>query len=244
MVRSEPADLGLAPWGMEPADMEGNADDAAEKGTAALAGMTAHEAFRSPIFYILLVSTLFLNFGMYLYSMIPSYVASMDISASMPLLGATASSVAMAAQTIAKVVLGYTGDRKPYASTCAGVGLGIVGVILFATGLQAVALVYAAAFTYGVFYGVTNVMMPILTRKNFGVRDYARIYARVSMASCTGALVSGFIWGSTIEATGSFTITFIGVTTMMALSIIFLLVVKRMGRSPEKGDSSGRIAEQ
>ena len=230
MVRSEPADLGIAPWGMEQADGAEDADAAMVASTVSSADKTAHEAFTAPIFYMLLIATLFLNFGMYVYSMIPSYIASMDIAASMPLLGATASSVAMAAQTIAKVVLGYTGDKKPYASTCVGITLGIVGIALFATGLHAVAIVYAAAFTYGFFYGVTNVMMPILTRKNFGVRDYPRIYARVSMASSTGALVSGFIWGATIEATGSFAIMFVGIIVMMALSIVFLLVVKRMGR--------------
>ncbi|MGI6221827.1 MAG: MFS transporter [Coriobacteriales bacterium] len=229
MVRSEPADLGLAPWGAE-TDVAGAEDDAPETTAASPEGMTASEAFRSPIFYILLVSTLFLNFGMYLYSMLPSYISTMDIATAMPLLGATASSVAMAGQTISKLVLGFTGDKKPYASVCAGVSLGIVGVVLLATGLQAVALIYAAAFTYGFFYGVTNVMMPILTRKNFGIRDYPRIYARVSMASCTGALVSGFVWGPTIEATGSFTITFTGIIAMMALSIFFLLIVKRKAK--------------
>ena len=228
MIRSNPADLGLAPRGFEQ-DSAGESDESARQAYAN-SGTTLKGALSSPSFYLLLAGTLFLNFGMYVYSMIPSYVASMDIATTMPLLGALASSVAMAAQTIAKVVLGYTGDRKPYASTCVGVGLGIIGIALFATGLQTVALIYAASFTYGFFYGVTNVMMPILTRKNFGNRDYPRIYARVSMASCTGALVSGFIWGATIEASGGFTIMFIGIITMMTLSIVFVLLMKRLAK--------------
>ena len=50
------------------------------------------------------------------YFMIPSYATTLEIGAAMPLLGATASSVAMACRTISKLVLGAVGERAPHAA--------------------------------------------------------------------------------------------------------------------------------
>ena len=171
-----------------------------------------------------------LNFNMYVYFMIPSYVSMQEIGALMPLLGATASSVAMAGQTISKIALGYIGDRFPYAGAIAGVSLGVIGTALLAVGGASAMVVYLAAFTYGFYYGVTNVMMPILTRRSFGTVDYAKIYARISMAATLAGSTAGFVWGSLIDATGSYLPMFIGVDAMLILTIVLIIALARLDK--------------
>ena len=183
-----------------------------------------------PVFFLILAMCFMLNFGMYVYFMIPSYMNTLELSVAMPLLGATASSVAMAGQTVSKLVLGYVGDARPYASTVLTLGLGVVGVTLLFVGGASAALLYAGVFVYGCFYGITNVMTPIITRRAFGDADYPTIYSRVSMAASIGSVVSGFIWGASIEATGGYTLMFAGVIAVMALTAVAVVAIGRLSR--------------
>ena len=60
-------------------------------------------------------------------------------------------------------------------------------------------LIGAAAILYGIYYGVTNVMSPLLARKTFGGLEYPIIYARISMAANVAGVLSGFVWGAVID---------------------------------------------
>ena len=238
MVASRPEDKGLAPFGADEAACraEGSADDGAAAGGSAqgaasgAAGIPASQAFKMPVFFLILAMCFMLNFGMYVYFMIPSYMNTLELSIAMPLLGATASSVAMAGQTVSKLVLGYVGDARPYASTVFTLGLGVVGVVLLFVGGASAAMLYVAVFVYGCFYGITNVMTPIITRRAFGDADYPTIYSRVSMAASIGSVVSGFIWAASIEATGGYTLMFAGVIVVMALTAVAVVAIGRLSR--------------
>ena len=243
MVASWPEDRGLAPFGADtlPQIADGGrgegSDDAQDSATAGgaapaagAAGVPASQAFKMPVFFLILAMCFMLNFGMYVYFMIPSYMNTLELSVAMPLLGATASSVAMAGQTVSKLVLGYAGDARPYASTVFTLGLGVVGVILLFVGGASAVLLYVGVFVYGCFYGITNVMTPIITRRAFGDADYPTIYSRVSMAASIGSVVSGFIWGASIEATGGYALMFAGVIVVMALTVVAVVAIGRLSR--------------
>ena len=230
MVSSRPEDKGLAPYGAK-SGADGGPDAAPADGEPRIAsGVPAARAFKMPVFFLIVAMCFMLNFGMYLYFMIPSYMNSLELSIAMPLLGATASSVAMAGQTASKLVLGYAGEKAPYASTMITLGLGIAGVALLLAGGQQAALLYAAVFVYGCFYGITNVMTPIITRRAFGDLEYATIYSRVSMAASIGSVVSGFIWGASIEVTGGYTVMAVGIMVTMALTAAAVAAIGRMQR--------------
>lgn len=246
MVASRPEDRGLAPFGAEASrrivdNAEKGGSGAAQSGSAAgamgpatsaagAAGIPASQAFKMPVFFLILAMCFMLNFGMYVYFMIPSYMNTLELSIAMPLLGATASSVAMAGQTVSKLVLGYVGDGRPYASTVFTLGLGVAGVVLLFVGGASAVLLYVGVFVYGCFYGITNVMTPIITRRAFGDADYPTIYSRVSMAASIGSVVSGFIWGASIEATGGYALMFAGVIVVMALTVVAVVAIGRLSR--------------
>ena len=221
LVRSRPEDKGLMPFGYSESDQP-------EK--AASQGVAADKAYRMPAFFLILAACFTLNMGMPAYFMIPSYSATLPAAAAIPLLGATASSAAMAGQTISKLVLGAIGDKRTYSGIISGISLGILGIAGLAMGGSSAVLIYAASFSFGFFYGVTNVMMPILTRRTFGDRDYAQIYSRVSMVASIANIAGAFLWGATVDATGGYTVLFAGSLIFMAITIILTVVINRQNR--------------
>lgn len=231
MVRSRPEDMGLQPVGY----VVGDDDDATAGDLASEEGVPASKAYKMPVFFLICAMCFFLNIGMYVYFMIPSYATTLAVGAALPLLGATASSVAMAGQTVSKLALGAVGEKHPQAATVVTLVLGIVGVALFALCTESAPAYYAAALFFGCYYGITNVMMPLFTRRAFGNRDYAPIYAKVSMVASVSNAVAALIWGTVIDATHSYMPMFVGVIVLMALTIVTVVLI---GRSTSKKEDT------
>ena len=221
MVSSRPADKGLKPLGWEPGDE-------ARASAPAAQGVPASQAFKMPVFYLILIMCFTLNIAMAVYFLIPSYATTLEIGAAMPLLGATASSVAMAGQTGSKLVLGAVGEKAPHASTLVALGCGIAGSALFAFVAGSVPVFYASALLFGVYYGITNVMMPLFTRRAFGDAEYAQIYSRVSMVASISNVIGGFVWGTLVSVTGSYVVMFVGAIALMAVTCIVVVAISRM----------------
>ena len=219
LISTSPEERGIAPVGL---DASGDQAAQAEALAAANAGMAAKDAYKTPAFVLLLLLAFFMNFGMYVYYVTPAYIGTLPIGIEIPLLGATAASVAMAAQTISKLSLGAIGDKRTYSSTAVSLGLGVIGVLILGFMATSQATVFVGVFAYGFYYGLYSVMMPILTRKAFGVKDYPQIYSRVSMVASIAGVASGFAWGSLMQVTGTWMSVFIGVAACLALSIFMV----------------------
>ncbi len=233
-VASRPSDKGLLPHGASETTMAASDGDmrgpmTAAEVVASLApgdhprsrrGIPAKEAFKMPQFYLIMGFAFFLNSGMYLNGMIPSYVSTLAVGATIPMLGSLATSLSMAAQTGTKLALGYASERHPFAGSILCASMGIVGVaLLLAGGASGIpVMIGAAAVLYGVYYGVTNVMSPSLARKTFGGLEYPIVYARISMAANVAGVLSGFVWGAVIDLAG-FEAAYLGGMAVIALAI-------------------------
>lgn len=222
MVFSSPADKGLAPVG----DAQPDFEEGCDSGNETTRGVTAHEAFKMPIFYLIVAFAFLLNFGMYVYFIIPAYSNTLEISVMLPMLGAICSSMAMAGQTVSKLVYGFVGDRHPYSCSIVGLVLGVVGVVLLVAGNWSPALMYVAALAFGAYYGVTNVMSPILTRQSFGDAEYPKIYSRISTGAAVANMVAAFILGGLIDLTGGYMVVFVIdiVVLLVLIAIVFAMI--------------------
>lgn len=231
-IVSDPTKKGLRPYGADEveglavgqaADVgEGFADGPSSNtaSTAQGAYVKAAQAFKMPEFYLIFAACFCLSFGMYLNSMIPSYLSTLAIGAAIPLLGAFATSTSMASQTISKLVLGFVGDKQPYVGAIIGAACGLLGIALLVAGAGSAAIVLVGAFAFGLYYGVVNVMMPILTRRCFGDGEYPIIYSRVSVAATVSGVVSGLLWGTLIEVFDSYSVMFVGVSLFIVVAIV------------------------
>lgn len=198
-------------------------------------GVSVGSASASGLLLLIADIAFILNFGMFLYFLIPSFATSLPAASAFPLLGALASSAAMAGQTASKIVLGFVGDRAPAAGTVAGIAAGLAGMAALWFCAGEAALVLAGAFLFGAFCGVANVMMPLFTRLGFGMRDYPRIYAKVSMAASLGAIVSGVLWSAALGVTDSYAELFVGIATLLCIALALVTVLARRLRYRDEG---------
>ncbi|MGI6220269.1 MAG: CynX/NimT family MFS transporter [Coriobacteriales bacterium] len=231
-IASYPADKGLVPYGTEV--VPGASPQVTRiphasptQRHSALPGAKPSNVFRTPAFALIFALCALLNMAMYAYFIIPSYIGSLEIGAALPLLGASAASAAMAGQTVAKIALGFVGDRKPVAATCAALGCGMLGIFLLLFFPVSTVAIFAGACLFGVQYGIAFVMMPIFTRRAFGAGNYANTYARVSMAASISSVIAGLAGGTIVDSGGGFALVFAIVLGISALAIIMTLAVGR-----------------
>jgi len=113
-------------------------------------------------------------------------------------------------------------------TTVSRLGCGIAGSALFAFAAGSAPAFYASALLFGVYYGITNVMMPLFTRRAFGDAEYAQIYSRVSMVASISNVIGGFVWGTLVSVTGSYVVMFVGAIALMVITCAVVLVMSRM----------------
>lgn len=231
VLRSYPADKGLQPVGSEEDDeaapaagADGAVDD--EAVAASLPGMSAAEAFKSPSFILICILALLLNIGIFIYQLFASYIATLPIAVAWPTIGSLVMSVAMAGQTIGKIALGAAGDKSPLVATLFGVACGIVGLAAMALGGNVAWILFLAGGVYGICYALPNVMLPILTRAFYGVRDYSIIYSRISMAASIGGACAALIFGTITANFGYMPMFVLGIILVAASAAVVIAAVK------------------
>ncbi|MDO4503412.1 MAG: MFS transporter [Coriobacteriia bacterium] len=255
LTASYPADKGLQPWGAEEAEPEagespgttaatapnaGQSPAAATSGPvkhAAPDGVSAAQALRMPAFALICLICFGINMGMQTYFLMPSYASTLQVVALVPLLGSFASSATMAGQTVGKLALGAVGGRWPFKSFMAALAMGMIAVVGLGLFAESAAVFVGSALLFGAFYALTNVMMPLYTRRFFGDRDYATIYSRVSMVASISNAAGAFIWGTLVSVTGNFLFMYVGAFAIMVGTALCVVLLYREGR--KKGSFKG-----
>lgn len=222
IIRSFPADKGLKPAGYEENGSGGNNLEEMN------IGIEAKKAFKTKSFVFLALFGMIINVCMYGYAMTASYISALPVSETLPLLAATVSSVAMAGQTVAKVVLGITGDKSVLGSIYAALGLGIMGMLGYLLFRDSEILLCISALCYGVSYGLTNVILPIMTRRLFGLKDYVSIYAKVTVFASFGSVIAAPLLGSTVDITGSHVTMFIVIIALFMIAMTVATLAMRL----------------
>lgn len=227
LVEATPASANAAAPTAPAAPAAAQAAAARDAVTVQITGIPASQAFKMPVFYCLAALGFCLNFGMYVYIMIPSYASTLDIGIVFPLLGATAGSVAMAGQTIFKLGAGSVGEKRPAATVIVALCCGLTGLALFSFCAESMIGYYIGAGGFGLYYGVTNVMLPILARRSFGDAEYAVIYSKISIVSAVSNVMAALILGTLIDATGSYLTMFGCVAVVLCVSAALTVVICR-----------------
>ncbi|MEA5050990.1 MAG: MFS transporter [Oscillospiraceae bacterium] len=189
LLRSRPAEMGLEPYGYEPA--------AAAAGTdAGPQGPTLGEAVRSPTLYVMLLAIALLGYGGGACQSFTSFgmTLGMTVTAASALVSA-----AMAGNLVGKVGLGALHDKAGIKATlytlvgCVGCGY----VIMATCGMPAL---IGGAFLCGCTMAMSGVVVPILVKKMFGARAFASVYAWTTavytLINSFAAALNGYIYGA------------------------------------------------
>ncbi len=233
IVRSNPSEKGLLPYGVGEEAKGGGAPNAAHE-----MGVSANKAMKTAAFAAIVAFCGLITINQTVYQFLPSYVQSFSVTAPgiAALSGAVASSC-MAGQAIGKVILGSVNDKSIKGGMSLGIGSGIVGVLIMGfLPAQAIVLM-VGAFLFGFVYACTTVQTPLLTRAVFGPRDYTNIYSRVSMVGALSAAFAAVFWGWVIDLPNGFIVMFIISIVIMVISLLLgifaIIQSKKFGKATE-----------
>lgn len=191
LLRDRPEDMGLHKFGWKPDDS--NMQKGAE------GGMTYEKAVKTPVFYAILLFAFLMMGCSTLNLFIPGYTESAGHTLEQASLAAAAS---MLGVTLGKLLLGYINDRNCMLGVVLCTLGGAAGIATMIFGHDLLTLILVGSFFFGWCYAGVTVQTAMLTRNVMGSRDYARIYAMISIAlSAGGAFASGG-WGLLADAMG------------------------------------------
>lgn len=208
LLRDKPSDIGTIPYS-DKSEKKKNVDNTL--------GISYKQSLKMPVLYALVLFSFFLMACSTLNLYIPKYVTDLEFTLSQASFAAAA---VMAGVTIGKLILGSINDWNCLVGVLFTTLGGACGLVLIILGSHALWLILTGAFLFGFEYAGVTVQTTMITRKVFGNKDYAKIYAVISIALAVGGAVASGIWGFIIEHT-SFTFIFlIGIAMMIACSLI------------------------
>lgn len=77
----------------------------------------------------------------------------------------------------------------------------------------------------------STVLYPLVTRKIFGLKEYAPIWSNIAMATAFGVAAGAPVWGTFYDYFGSYRGAFLGSPAVLAVNLILLVVLlKKKGR--------------
>lgn len=218
LLRDNPSDLGLRKFGYTTTEASSSTDTDQ--------GITYNQAIRMPAFYAILLFAFIMMGCSTLNLFIPSFTEAAGHTLEQ---AAWAASASMVGVTLGKLLLGYINDRncKVGVTLCTlGGAAGIAALVCCASSVSAI---LGGSFLFGWCYAGVTVQTAMLTRTVMGSRDYARIYALISIAlSAGGAFASGG-WGLLSDAMG-YGASF--VTGAALLVVAFILGFYALRRQP------------
>jgi OFA family oxalate/formate antiporter-like MFS transporter len=193
VIKYEPTN-GLKPYGYVPSSKE-------NKDSTVSNGLTLSEALRTPMFYLITISMIVLQWVAGLVQHVSPYVVSIH----QPLtVGATVVSGIMMGAAVGKITIGWFLDHVENKLVIAGYTIvGIVGWwMLWLIHIPGVMI--AAGFIAGLGQGIMLVSLPYFIRKQFGQKDYSNILSIISMFGNFATAIAVSVDGKIFDVTGSY----------------------------------------
>lgn len=225
LLRNAPSEKGLRPVGESD-----KALDAVKQNNTAAAGIDYRAALRMPVLYCMVVFAFLLMACSTFNLFIPKYVVSMQFGIEKSSLAAAA---VMAGVTGGKLALGWINDRNCAVGVIVTTLFGVIGLVMLILFGHTFPAILCGAFLFGWEYAGCTVQTAMLTSHVFGRKDYARIYAIISIALAAGGGLASGAWGFIAAETSFATAFTIGCILLVAgcmIGLYSLAVARRLHR--------------
>lgn len=200
LLRSNPAELGLLPYGVK----EGCATDVQTDATSAsnaLGGIAYGDALKMPQFWGFLAAFLMMAVCVIITQHLAAYFVSIGFSAvTAGLFMSVISAGIILTNTSAGIVSDKIGLMKTF--LICSVLYALSYVLLPMT--SSVVVICIALVLMSIGNANTSIFSPMLTGAVFGQKDYAALWGLVSMANVLGQAVGAPLWGLTYDLTGGY----------------------------------------
>ncbi len=228
VLAGKPSDIGLEPYGAER-----GADTRLQTGPEP-EGVTAKEAIKSPLFYIVMAATVCISYVGSMCYHTASFAVSTGIAVDLSGFVASASSLGL---IVGKPVLGYLNDKIGVVkSTFVYAFLGILGLGMLIASYSSQLLIFAGTFVLGVSMSLLTVEVLLIVRNVFGAKDYSAIYSYMMTASSLAMAIGATLNGRILDVFGSYIPAFY---IMIVLNIILAASILLVGK---KGPIASRAA--
>lgn len=222
LLRSNPSDVGLTPFGAK--------EDAKAAAAGDVPGVPYGKALKMPQLWMVLLAFLLLAITVTITQHLAAYFVSVGFSAIM-----------------AGVFMSVISGGLIITSSCAGIvadKLGLLKTLLICSTLYLVSflmlpasalipVICVALFLMSIGNANTSVFAPMVTGAVFGQRDYAAIWGLVSMANVLGQAIGAPLWGLAFDLTGSYTVGMYISAVIVAMAFAMLAWSLRSSQSAE-----------
>ena len=220
LIRLEPSDKGLLPYGVTPHPSE---EDKRSITVIEQTGLTRAQAVKTSSFYFQSIGIFCLSLaGMGISNHAISYFTDIGYS---PLTASTAMSLVMTIMIGAKILLGAVFDKIGSVRSAILTGLCMIASTLsirFAGAGAFMPYVFSVCFGFG--YSTLTVPYSYLIGQNFGTREFSSIYSLICTLGSLGGGIAATLTGMLYDRLGSYypvwTIYF--VLACLALTFLFL----------------------
>ena len=220
LIRLEPSDKGLLPYGVTPHPSE---EDKRSIPVIEQTGLTRAQAVKTSSFYFQSIGIFCLSLaGMSISNHAISYFTDIGYS---PLTASTAMSLVMTIMIGAKILLGAVFDKIGSVRSAILTGLCMIASTLsirFAGAGAFMPYVFSVCFGFG--YSTLTVPYSYLIGQNFGTREFSSIYSLICTLGSLGGGIAATLTGMLYDRLGSYypvwTIYF--VLACLALTFLFL----------------------
>ncbi len=193
---------------------EGRMEENRQESGKPQAQLTTAQVFRLPVFWILIIAGMLMNFSaLFSQHMVP-YAVELGID---PITAGRIFSFYSIWGIIGKILLGWLFNRLQikHATMLANISL-VLGLLLFSRGQYPVMLVACAFIGFGLAESLMAI--PIINRAVFGAENFAFINGLTAIGTGIGAAFGSNIWAAFYDVTGSYALA------IPAFSAIYLLV--------------------
>ena len=220
LIRLEPSDKGLLPYGVTPHPSE---EDKRSIPVIEQTGLTRAQAVKTSSFYFQSIGIFCLSLaGMGISNHAISYFTDIGYS---PLTASTAMSLVMTIMIGAKILLGAVFDKIGSVRSAILTGLCMIASTLsirFAGAGAFMPYVFSVCFGFG--YSTLTVPYSYLIGQNFGTREFSSIYSLICTLGSLGGGIAATLTGMLYDRLGAYypvwTIYF--VLACLALTFLFL----------------------
>ena len=180
-------------------------------------GMTRAEALRDKRLYLMMAIIIIICACCGVQQQLPSLLSAHNFAEGTVSLMVSAMTACLAVGKVAQGLLyGKLGIR---------IG-GVSMMIAFAAGMLLLlhpALVWPGLILLAFGLGIYTTLLPQVTRRIFGSREYAAIWALIATAGSAGTFLANPLWGAIYDTTGSYAWGLIGCAVLLAGAIAALL---------------------
>ena len=223
LIRLEPSDKGLLPYGVTPHPSE---EDKRSIPVIEQTGLTRAQAVKTSSFYFQSIGIFCLSLaGMGISNHAISYFTDIGYS---PLTASTAMSLVMTIMIGAKILLGAVFDKIGSVRSAILTGLCMIASTLsirFAGAGAFMPYVFSVCFGFG--YSTLTVPYSYLIGQNFGTREFSSIYSLICTLGSLGGGIAATLTGMLYDRLGSYYPVWTIYFALACLALTFLFLASK-----------------